>query len=370
MYIRCAECHASTWIESLVPGVAAATATCRSCDQQHSLMNAGEIGVDEDEQYQRALQFAEFNGIDLPSSYSVLLGVMELEAAKEFRRQNAASVAAPSNEDAEATGKDEAPPSFSADMGGGRTGYDPEFKRAVDEGHLTAEQAVARGDRSALVHRLTRKHALSRELAAAVADNQINLSEARRKRPSIEGTINVTPEDAAFSSMRRQLLVGFAAVTMLALAFQGYLSWRQSVETSLFEDGRGARRAAALAETEEQTRQQIDLTRIVADRTRVETDIEGQVMRVEGPDPMSVLKSFCTTGPNAWRFEPIELTEAIPPSSGRRIGIYRDLRDLGTLFGIRIDRHDNIWASGDGQQPVPTLTAPRTPIGSRSVAVR
>lgn len=359
MYIRCAECHASTWIESLVPGEAAASITCRSCNREYSLLNSGELGVDETEQYDRALEFADFNGIDLPSSYSVLLGVMELETAKELRRETAASVATPQIEASEEESR-----------GGATTDYDPEFEQAVERGHLTAEQAVARGDRASLIHRLTRKQALPRELAAAVADNQINLSEARRKRPSLDETPIVTAEDVAFSSLRRQLLAGLAVVTMLALAFQGYLSWRQSVETSLFEDGRGARHAAALAETEKQTRLTNAQSLVVVDRTRVETDPDGRILRIEGPDPMSVLRSFCTSGSNALRFEPVELTESIPPSSGRRIGVYRDLRDLGTLFAIRIDRHDKVWAVGDGNQPVPTTTAPRTPIGSRSVAFR
>ncbi|MDH3628164.1 MAG: hypothetical protein OES25_10990 [Acidobacteriota bacterium] len=380
MYIRCAGCFSSTWVQSLVPGEAASTVECKSCGLDYNLFNVGELGVEETEQYERAQQFAEFNGIDLPSAYSVLLGVMELDDAKEHRRQIAGAVPdapAESSDVAEevtnaidaAMAVVEEPPTITeTPTHSDPKNYDSDFEPAVMNGDLTVEQAKARGSRVALVHRLARRHSLTRELAGDVADNRLSLAEARRRRQSSDELVVPKNEDVAFRMVRNQLMLGVWVIALLALAAYGYKNWRMSVEDSLFENGREARRAAAIAEAEELARKQLDDIELPDDRVHVVTDSFGNVTRVEGPDPLSVLRTFCKSGTNVTRFEPIELVDAIPPSAGRRVGIFRDRHDVTQRFAIRIERGDRSWLAGDGTVPVPITPAPPSPLNAKGIA--
>ena len=78
MYLRCPECQSANWIESVVPGESDPWVSCKDCGHRLLLMSGGELGTTAEEQHRRALQYAEFNQIDLPSAYSVLLGLMPL----------------------------------------------------------------------------------------------------------------------------------------------------------------------------------------------------------------------------------------------------------------------------------------------------
>jgi hypothetical protein len=92
----------------------------------------------------------------------------------------------------------------------------------------------------------------------------------------------------------------------------------------------------------------------------LKTDEEGALLRIEAPDPSSVLRSFCESGPRASRREPVELAPAQPPFPGTRIGVFRDLDRLNSRFAIRIfkDRETSRWVAGDGVEPIPTMPEP------------
>ncbi|HKQ61613.1 MAG TPA: hypothetical protein VJS92_09980, partial [Candidatus Polarisedimenticolaceae bacterium] len=86
MYIRCVQCHVPTWIPSEL-GPEPLGAVCRACGRRYQLRATPELGSSSRDQYQNAQRFSEANGVDLPSAYSVLLGLMTLEQARVRREQ-------------------------------------------------------------------------------------------------------------------------------------------------------------------------------------------------------------------------------------------------------------------------------------------
>ena len=99
MYIHCCRCHESTWIRSLVPGLGEPSIECQDCGHEHDLSRSSELGETGKEQYDLASEFASGNGVDLPTAYSVLLGLMTLQEArdaatkqKERQREKAAEL--------------------------------------------------------------------------------------------------------------------------------------------------------------------------------------------------------------------------------------------------------------------------------------
>jgi hypothetical protein len=60
-----------------------------------------------------------------------------------------------------------------------RLPYDRKFYPAVVDGVLTAQQAIARGNRQAMAERVVREHGLPLELALWVTDNRITIADAR-----------------------------------------------------------------------------------------------------------------------------------------------------------------------------------------------
>ena len=98
MYLRCSKCHAPTWIRSLVPGTVDTTVACGECHHEHDLSRAQELGLDNKSQHAAAQAFADRHGVDLPTAYSVLLGLIDLEAAREHdasQRKEARKATAP-----------------------------------------------------------------------------------------------------------------------------------------------------------------------------------------------------------------------------------------------------------------------------------
>ena len=87
MYFRCTDCYAATWVQVTDPATATQTLKCRGCDRGFSVQTAGNFDGDASEQYETALALAEGNGFDLPTSYSVMLGIMTLEHAMTLQER-------------------------------------------------------------------------------------------------------------------------------------------------------------------------------------------------------------------------------------------------------------------------------------------
>lgn len=96
------------------------------------------------------------------------------------------------------------------------------------------------------------------------------------------------------------------------------------------------------------------------------TDAEGRVTEVSGPDPKSVLVGLCRHPQFAKAIAPIALVPAVPPSTGDRLGIVRDVGGLSAerCVSIREDRRTGRWLAGDGRNPLEIQRAPTLPPGT------
>jgi hypothetical protein len=83
-----------------------------------------------------------------------------------------------------------------------------------------------------------------------------------------------------------------------------------------------------------------------------------------------VLIRYCREASGAGRLEPLELTSAVPPFPGTRLGLFRESGDVGSTFAIRIRRDSKThrWIAGDGRNPIEPFPAPPLPAGAQRVA--
>ena len=163
MQVRCGTCHGAVWVQ--IPAAKRRNIVrCHACSQEYdfgALLQRTDLEV----LHQDAVVLAKDNKIDLQAAYSVLLGIFNLEQAR-----------------------DGCDPSLcpSLDVGaadpGPLTSHDPAFVDAIKAGHLTAEQATQRGNRRAFAESLVEQHRLPLEHAFAVADNRVPLLSAIRAR--------------------------------------------------------------------------------------------------------------------------------------------------------------------------------------------
>ena len=102
MYLRCAKCHETIWIQSL--GSRPLSTSCESCGRSYRIETAADLGATGKEQYARATEFAETNRVDLPTAYSVLLGILSLETVREGDRKAAEATRAAHRADDPAEG--------------------------------------------------------------------------------------------------------------------------------------------------------------------------------------------------------------------------------------------------------------------------
>lgn len=104
--------------------------------------------------------------------------------------------------------------------------------------------------------------------------------------------------------------------------------------------------------------------------TECRYDDNGDPVQISGPDPSSVLLSFCRAGRGAWLREPVGLVAA-PRDNETRLGLYRDLGDLTSRPAIRIyrDPRTGRWSSGDGRGPITGVDTGDLPYGTTVVPV-
>jgi len=317
VYVRCRNCHDTIWIDPCGKLAGSAPLRCSRCQQEYELQVEGRIDDAAADLARRAGTLARETGVDLPSAYSVLLGIAQIEDVFELH--------------AAGTRPEEGGAGASDAAAGLR--YDPAFRQAVECGRLTANQAYLRGKRDACAARLAARHRLSPELALAVADNRVSLLEALRQREPEKEPIRVRIESRPRLAPRR---IGLAAMIVLALAVAGlHVATREPERTS----GR---------------------SRVIAGEAEVVRDDSGRVVRVIAADPDAVLVTYCRQGGSTGRLRAVGLMPAASDTTSVRIGLLReaDRPEALQAIAIRKDPGTSRWFSGDGVRPLVASLAP------------
>lgn len=377
MYIRCLDCQSSTWIESVEPGSKTQGVSCRTCGREYALEVPADLGATQRDQYQKALSFAEGRGIDLPSAYSVLLGIMSVDEARGLREKavsdtTKAAAARIAARKARARKKASDPAAAREAVPGKAEPlpYDPGFRRAVRDGTLTAAQAMERGNRKRMATRLARANGLSRKLAFEIADNRISLPAALEQQAERKASLR-GPRPVRLTPRQRSWITGILSVAFMLLAVNGVCLWHGYAEEAEAAQGLTEAVARQNATSSESAPPEPDRPSRSLDPTEVRTNDEGRVVAVAGPNPRDVLIRYCQAASLETRFEPVELTSAVPPFPGTRLGLFRERGKPESLLAIRIRRESRShrWVAGDGSRPIAAFAAPPIPADAQRIAV-
>ena len=342
MYLRCSNCHTPTWIRSLVPGAVEQQIDCAECSESHDLSRATELGQDNKSQYETANRFASENGVDLPTAYSILLGLMTLAEARsaDAEQRDAARKAA-------------APPAASPAV--------PAAAPAEESSERPKGRDAARSAKRSTA--VSQPHGLARP-ERREAPRRIKPD--RRAKGHAEGvTIHVEREMAEEKkrlTVGQAVLLGILATLILGLTGRYALSTRAEIAAS----GRAAERntaasAEAMRHAEEKKDAEFrdehrDETTPQVLSATIERDSFGRVVRILGANPQIVLDAYCSELRDGTDRKPIGLSQASPPDASERFGVFRDLSHLETDHAIRIsrDRETRKWVAGDGRGPIRT----------------
>ena len=318
MHIRCKGCHGTIWVERQGSAEPLAVLQCRTYGQDYRLEEAHRLRPGEKRLAREARKIAKTYGIDMPGAYSVLFGMMSAEDVLELGHN--ASTACRSTA--------VAPPSTEP---GKRIPYDSAWQPAIDAGLLTAYQAAQRGQRERYALMISNRHGLPMSVAYNVADNQVSLLNCLRDRRPGEGdetVLNVPAPD------RSVLWVALSISALLIAAVVLHFA------SSVVSRGSIAVRTILGAE--------------------VRTDSQGQVVRVAGPDPRSVLTAYCASRPEP-AIEPVDIIPSARHGADVRLGLFREKDNPSNIYMIDIseDRAAAGWVVGDGAAPVIPAPAPR-----------
>jgi len=318
--IRCKKCRGVVPVRLTDEDVGPGSATCCNCGSKYRFDVPEKSSRPGRSLSERAQRLAAHHGIDRPGAYSVLLGIMTPDELRKL--DDPAS----------------APSCPAPDDDRRKHHYDRAFQPAIDGGKLTARQAAERGNREAYAGILSSRHGLTDEEALAVADNRYSLLEAIRLREQRKERETAQPGVAGGRISRAAVLTAVLAV-LAVLAYSGFVT-----------RNRRATLAAGLTP---------GMPRAVG-AASVTTDERGRVVEVIGPDPRTVLRTYCVEGSKNARFEPLDVVPSSRLGPGVRIGLLRDPRHPDDLLAISIreDRESNHWRAGDGHRPLVAAAAP------------
>jgi len=331
--IRCRGCHAA------IPFRGGTEHDRCDCGQVYRLkkpLSKGRLGS----LSKRARRLARKHDIDLPSAYSIQLEILTLEQVQDVQSRG------------QLLQNDEA-----ASESRARVRYDRGFDKAVEDGFLTPQQALERGNREALSRRLAERHALGVPLAYDVADNRTPLIVALRKQRNDLRAAVVPRIGGEYGWARRGLAsAAIAAIALGAWVLLGSRGHEDRVGPTPPEIAPAASATAHGGATA------VSRERTLRSSTHVTRDRLGRVTRIVGPDPRSVTIAFCEAAEPVHHYEVLDVKPAIPPEVRSRRGILRDPveRTFHTLR-IRQDRESRRWSVGDGTTPIRAdLAAPAT----------
>jgi len=356
MYIQCSRCNEPTWIRSLVPGLVDAAVKCPDCGHEHDLSRADELGETGKEQYELATEFANRNSVELPTAYSILLGLMTLQEARDLaaavqkEKQREKTAAAEPAADEPALGVDRSVLSEATPL---------------DEG----DAVVLLSDTDEPDDNVARP---TPRPSAAPRRQHSNAARHRRARPRSKDNVTIhvardmAKERLQLTGRQIGLIIVLASLTLGLSGRHAYRTWQ-----GLVEEGKTAQRntvASAEAIKSAERKALAKSRKNQADKPNaleatVLRDAENRITQVIAANPMIVLTAYCTAASATHEQEPLELAQASPPTPDERVGIFRDFSRLeaNRAIHIRQDREAQRWIAGDGITPLESRLAPPEP---------
>jgi hypothetical protein len=232
-----------------------------------------------------------------------------------------------------------------------RQRYDRGFERAVAEGHLTVEQAVARGSRRAYVAALQRRNGLPLSLALQVADNRLRLYEALGRSDRELALAHLTQRAREFGRRRLLALVLVFVSAVYVVGHYGKERWERQTEV-----GREMERAWLTATAMPAAKRNVPHSRsAVTEPTstvKTERNPAGYVTRVSAGSPSAVIDALCRAFSLSGSCRRSEVRDTEPRYPGRRIGSFVAEENGIYMVHIRRDRSSGRWLVGTGLQPV------------------
>ncbi|NIM62566.1 MAG: hypothetical protein GTN89_03025 [Acidobacteria bacterium] len=353
------------------------TIRCQDCGHEHDLSRSSGLGETAKEQYELANEFATRHGVELPSAYSILLGLMTLAEAheataakKEKQREKNTPEPAPAPLNDGSTALPEIDPMVAAQAAADAAKPDP----GPDDAVLVLDADDADNDRT------------SDALPVSSAQPRKRYSNAARHRRARAKEEKVTIHvEREMAEQRRKLTwsqgILLAVLASLTLGLSGrhaYRTWQRLVEegknaqkmtSASAKAVEGAEEKAVARAREEQRGSSVPN----AMKPQVVRDANNRVTQVIGTTPMSVLLAYCeaVSTTDTYEREPLELAQATPPTPNQRFGIFRDFSQLESDRAIRItqNRETKRWIAGNGREPIPTREAPAQPDTIRRAAL-
>jgi len=399
MYFRCADCLTATWTSVVRAGRIAPSIECGGCGRQYVPDPIEDLGTSMRTHYSHVMTFSKTKDLDMASAYAVLLGIMSIDQAMVLSQMGdpgpepdkavaepvvakpvvaKPAVAGPLPEK-RATEQTEPAPEMtpqedSPDQSKPPRGesfvpeVDPGFVPAIRAGHMTKVQAIERGNRKLFAARLVQRHGLSRRLAFLVADNRLSLGLARRRNEESRRS-KILP--TGVTRVQASLVGALALVALVALVW--HFGWKaQAVERSsapfaTTSEPTEVEATPAVGHVEPTTRRAV--LRASTDARR---DEDGDLVEVSGPDPSSVLITYCDKVSDGPAMEPIELASMRAGIQDSRLGVFRNPASWDTLQMIRIrrDRQTGRWVAGDGKRPIFVAPLPDLPPDATRIPVR
>jgi hypothetical protein len=394
MYLRCTDCLTSTWVDVVQEDRLVDAVDCGACGRRCILAPIEELDNSVRAHYRRALDFANQHDMDMASAYSVLLGIMSREQAEVLRHSSVCATPPPPPDDPvlqlEAEAKAEVAAEGESQDAAREPGvqssarvkrhapverlplipdFDLGFTKAIARGHLTVQQAMTRGERNAFASRLGRRHRLSKELAYDVTDNRLSLRDALRRNEKAQKVSPLARLDADDETRASIAPAQAVAVLCLAVAILTFVTWRAWSEHFVTE--RDPIRTMSVGTPPAGPNDGAPPTARPASKsdpllaaTGVRKDSLGRVLEVTGPDPKSVLIAYCEASESILGLSPLEITGTVPRFRNARLGLFRDLGALDSVYAIRIrkDASTGRWsAGGTSDAPIPVRPAPHLP---------
>ena len=153
MHFRCSSCLSATALDRVEPVRESEKLVCGDCGESFTVKPTEPLGATLGDHYRRTSRVSTEHQIDMPTAYSVVLGLISVGQLGLLR---GASEDGPGEAGASAAEATEAEQELE---------IDPAFSAAIAAGCLTKQEAFRRGDRRAYAVGLARRHGIKIDLA-------------------------------------------------------------------------------------------------------------------------------------------------------------------------------------------------------------